>query len=169
MLVVSSKTIYNAYDNSATTPNEEEKKSEFVTLRTAGIHIHFSINGSIVQNLDYLNKQIFDTNNRQHANNIIKQFDALFEEQFQNPTEDSQKRRTLYQKLGNYRICTTNTIGGVPTLEYRQLDSIDLSNKDNAEKLVNFIKSCQKVGMAYINQQFAMPKAPNQTKRMIEL
>lgn len=109
----SEKTCYNAYTGESFL-QEKKEDDKAVTLRTAGLHIHFSFLGNCVDG-------IIDQNNRTHSDALVRIFDEIFKIFFYLDNCDK-KRIEVYQKYGTYRIRDSkSTQTGKPTLEYRQL------------------------------------------------
>lgn len=128
----SAKELRNAYTGQGRYSAKKEEAN--VTVRTAGLHLHFSVNPRAIMDrytfknlkLD-LNRFIFgDT---RHTDELVKILDSIYRATIVNShetcfTRESQERVDRYQTLGDYRIRSGNmTKTGLQTLEYRQLDA----------------------------------------------
>jgi len=134
----SGKMIVNAYTNTYGYGKKQEEQP--VTIRTAGLHFHFSVSDYAAPkhpdvNLNdlifwpYPAQHVNSEDNRKHTNALVKIMDEIYQanvvnhpEHYFNPA--SKKRVDEYQKLGDYRVRAANSnITKKPTLEYRQFDS----------------------------------------------
>ena len=132
----SGKIIINAYTGEERYGKKKDGVDD-VTERTAGLHLHFSLNKHHRQyepgdQVKQINDLIFGRAGREgnkHTSALVKILDSIYEELFVKdrsilPFRDSSKRRVdRYQTLGDYRIKHCDTSTDQPTLEYRQLDS----------------------------------------------
>ncbi len=148
----SSKEIIDAYTGKV---EFQEKKDELehVKLRTAGLHLHFSLHGCHEESS--ADKNIFRTHLTRpeqflHTHNLIKIADGIYNAYFTRAmgayeSPESIRRREVYQHLGLYRIrMPRENIGNLHTIEYRQLDASQYTGT------AKFIETFQYESMKYL-------------------
>lgn len=133
-------------------PDKKERENDAVSMRTAGLHLHFSLSSDKVYDpiRKAFNQQLFGGYRR--TDRLIQQLDSIYEvDILPHEGRASRLRREQYQPLGRYRV-KYDTISGNPTFEYRQLDS---SLIDHMEKVVAFVDRFQEVAREDLAQQLA--------------
>ncbi len=155
----SGKLLVNAYTGETKTQDKKEEAND-VSLRTAGLHLHFSIcsramegrsHGTETVRVKEMNKELFNSSkSRHHCNELVKLADSCYKYVFVDShtwslSDSSKKRTELYQILGDYRV-KHDTESGNPTLEYRQLDGEMMSES----KLKEFLSLFQHMSATYI-------------------
>lgn len=144
-IFASEKECFDAYTGERIYQQKKEEVKE-VTLRTAGLHIHFSLRDNCVND-------VFDRENRVHANTLVRIFDEIFKTFF-HLTNYDKKRIEVYQKYGIYRIRSgARTKREKPTLEYRQLSCWHLH-----ANLDGFLTVCAMEAYKYLKQQNLLKK-----------
>lgn len=154
----SEKVHYNAYTGNYFTAIKKEQ--DVVTLRTIGLHIHIGFPEEFsklifaeIPKVDYdervAEEKVERPHKNIHCNEIIKLIDLIFEEQLSKLMSQAERRREEeYSTPGDFRI-KTDTITGLPTLEYRRLSSEfamlprvfqDRFFKEIDEKIINYLK-----------------------------
>lgn len=130
-----------------------EKKDDptTVTMRTAGLHIHWSVAtlGGSTADQAALSKAIFAPDHRL-TDGLIKVMDGVYTAQFGTAlSPESRERVADYQPLGDYRIKDSGTESGLSTLEYRQLDA---SMARDPKELNRFVTSVQRESVKYLRE-----------------
>lgn len=140
----SGKTIRNAYtgEEIVNYKKEEMEDKKMVTVRTAGLHVHFSLQ-SLYKDADV---ELFSNENKYHIDNLIRLFDQIYQRYFHLQSA-MVKRIENYQSYGLYRIKKPRdgTKSGLHTIEYRQPASDQL--RYNFE---GFVLLCQYAAYNYL-------------------
>jgi len=120
---------------------QEKKEDAKVTVRTAGLHVHFSLQ-NLYKDADQL---LFDKERRYHVDNLVKLFDKIYKQYF-HIQASMQKRIDFYQPFGLYRIKDKEqTKSGLHSIEYRQPASAQIDYCFDG-----FLLLCQNMAYNYL-------------------
>lgn len=146
----SEKRCRDAYTGKSFYVEKKDDPYSLVTMRTAGLHFHFSLYDYDERLCNKVNDFIFGKNKAgtKHSDYIVRNLDELVKNLGLIQSEKSQQRMDEYQKFGTYRIKESGTRYGYPTLEYRQLDSQML--KANWWGVAKFLKESEKIILGYL-------------------
>ena len=155
-IYASGKTIYNAYTGGFTYSAKKEGPTK-VTIRTAGLHLHFSISKKLFEKAEKFDDKLFGEKGKYGAMNnkttdlLVRTLDDIYTNTIRSGayfSSQARLRENFYQTLGNYRI-KCDTITGLRTIEYRQLPA-DIAR--DMPRLQKFIDVFQYVSLPIIRK-----------------